>query len=98
MTRVSAVLLAFAAFATTHAFGEAAAPASPAPTPEYRLVWADEFDVDGPPDATKWTYEHGFVRNRELQWYQPEIARCEGGRLIIEARRESKPNPRHEAG
>ncbi len=71
--------------------------ATPA-APEYRLVWSDEFDRDGRPDPAKWTYEHGFERNKELQWYQPENARCEGGLLVIEARRESKPNPQHEPG
>lgn len=60
----------------------------------YELVWADEFDVDGRPDPSRWTYEEGFVRNRERQWYQPENARCEGGLLIIEGRRERKENPR----
>jgi beta-glucanase (GH16 family) len=65
---------------------------------EYKMVWADEFDKDGWPDTTNWGYEHGFVRNEELQWYQPENARCENGLLIIEARREEKPNPRYRAG
>ena len=23
----------------------------------YRLVWADEFDQDGPPDAQNWSFE-----------------------------------------
>lgn len=64
----------------------------------YKLVWADEFDVEGEPDPAKWTYERGFVRNRELQWYQPENASCEGGRLVIEGRRERKPNPGHGKG
>ena len=27
-----------------------------------RLVWADEFDVDGRPDPDNWTFERGFVR------------------------------------
>ena len=62
---------------------------------EYKLVWADEFDKDGPPDPCNWTYERGFVRNQELQWYQPDNARCENGLLIIEGRRERKPNPRY---
>jgi beta-glucanase (GH16 family) len=61
----------------------------------FRLVWADEFHADGPPDAANWNYERGFVRNEELQWYQPENARCEGGHLIIEARRERVKNPRY---
>src|SRR6478735_7739119 len=67
------------------------------PAPAYELVWADEFDRDGRPDPAKWTYETGFVRNDELQWYQPENARCEGGLLIIESRRERKPNPSYDA-
>ena len=61
----------------------------------YKLVWADEFNKDGQPEPEKWTYEQGFVRNRELQWYQPDNARCENGLLIIEGRRERKRNPRY---
>jgi beta-glucanase (GH16 family) len=60
---------------------------------DYQLVWADEFDVDGPPNPSNWVYEHGFVRNDELQWYQPANARCAGGLLVIEARRERASNP-----
>ena len=59
----------------------------------YELVWADEFDKDGSPDPCNWTYERGFVRNQELQWYQPDNARCENGLLIIEGRRQRKANP-----
>jgi beta-glucanase (GH16 family) len=62
---------------------------------ELKLVWSDEFDKDGRPDPNNWTYERGFVRNQELQWYQPENARCENGMLIIEGRRERKQNPRY---
>ncbi len=64
----------------------------------YKLVWADEFETDGPPDADNWTFENGFVRNQELQWYQPDNARCENGFLIIEGRRERKKNPNHNPG
>src|SRR5262249_54797509 len=46
-------------------------------SPGWELVWADEFDVDGRPNPSNWTYEIGFVRNEELQWYQPENAVCE---------------------
>lgn len=67
-------------------------------TAAYDLVWADEFDDEGRPDPARWTYETGFVRNEELQWYQPDNAWCEGGRLIIEARRERRSNPGHDAG
>ncbi len=55
------------------------------------LVWADEFDSPGLPDKSKWDYEEGFVRNRELQYYtraRLENARVEGGNLVIECRKE----------
>lgn len=64
----------------------------------YTLVWADEFNKDGQPDSANWTYENGFVRNEELQWYQPENAICKNGILVIEAKRESKPNPLYAEG
>ena len=43
--------------------------------PTMRLVWADEFSTPGRPDPSNWVYESGFVRNKELQWYQPDNAR-----------------------
>src|SRR5262249_32017728 len=61
----------------------------------YRLVWSDEFNKDGPLNDADWGYEIGFVRNQELQWYQRENAVCKDGDLVIEARRESRPNPRY---
>jgi beta-glucanase (GH16 family) len=64
-------------------------------SPGWELVWADEFDVDGRPNPSNWTYETGFVRNEELQWYQPENAICANGRLVITARRERVANPHH---
>ena len=64
----------------------------------WRLVWEDEFDGAPCPDSASWRYESGFVRNEELQWYQPENARCEHGYLVIEGRRERRPNPRYQAG
>ena len=45
------------------------------------LVWSDEFDGVGPPDEQKWSFEEGFVRNQELQWYQPDNAIQESGLL-----------------
>lgn len=65
---------------------------------DWKLVWSDEFDRDGKPDPAKWTYETGFVRNQELQWYQPENARCGKGLLIVEGRRERKKNPDFQPG
>jgi beta-glucanase (GH16 family) len=64
---------------------------------DHKLVWADEFNKDGPLDERDWAYERGFVRNQELQWYQPENAVCKDGFLVIEARKERKPNPRYVA-
>ena len=66
----------------------------------WKLVWSDEFDQDGAPDPAKWTYEEGFVRNRELQFYtkgRTENARVQNGNLILEARHEEFPNPRYQA-
>ncbi|MCA1196643.1 glycoside hydrolase family 16 protein [Sphingomonas sp. R647] len=64
--------------------------------PRYQLVWADEFDRDGLPDATKWSWDTHANKagwyNNELQYYaadRAENARVENGRLIITARRES---------
>jgi len=84
------VAAAASAIARPHARGQARAG--------YVLDWADEFDRDGAPDPANWTYERGFVRNQELQWYQPENARVEGGALVIEGRRERRPNPAYQAG
>ena len=64
-------------------------------TDGYMLVWHDEFEVDGPPNAQNWTFEEGFVRNNELQWYQPQNAWCRNGILTITARMESRPNPNY---
>ena len=62
-------------------------------TNDWKLIWHDEFETNGPPDPANWNYERGFVRNNELQWYQPENAVCTNGLLVIEARREHQPNP-----
>lgn len=80
-----------AAAATASSFALASAAGIPAPdinqNDEWRLVWSDEFNNDGPLDSTVWNYEKGFVRNNEAQWYQPENAICRDGKLIIEARK-----------
>jgi beta-glucanase (GH16 family) len=55
----------------------------------WKLVWSDEFDQPTAcPDPANWGYEHGLVRNNELQFYQPDNASCQDGLLTIEARRE----------
>ena len=60
---------------------------------EWKLVWSEEFNTDGPYNADVWESEKGFVRNHEDQWYQGENARQENGYLVIEARREHRENP-----
>ena len=92
--RLSTALLIVIAMlhAAAHAADEPGAPEG------YKLVWSDEFNADGPPDPKNWTYERGFVRNEEAQWYQPENARCENGLLIIEARKERIKNPNFVTG
>ncbi len=65
---------------------------------EYTLIWSDEFDEDGKPNPAYWSFENGFVRNQELQWYQDDNAYCKDGVLIIEGRRENKPNPLYVKG
>ena len=63
-------------------------------TNDWKLVWSDEFNANGAPDPANWNYERGFVRNEELQLYQPENAFCTNGLLVIEARPEHRRNPR----
>ena len=64
--------------------------------PGYKLVWSDEFDVDGLPNPANWAYDTGMNKagwhNHELQYYsgpRKENAVVHGGRLIISARKES---------
>ena len=57
------------------------------------LVWSDEFDGNGLPDSSKWTYEEGYIRNKELQYYtraNKKNVRKDKGILVIEARKEKK--------
>ena len=71
-------------------------PVNPPRDSGYKLVWSDEFDTPGAPDPSKWRSETGFERNQELQWYQAANSKCEGGFLVIEARREQVKNPDHD--
>jgi beta-glucanase (GH16 family) len=57
-----------------------------------KLVWSDEFDQNGLPDETKWSYEEGYLRNNEMQYYtarRSENAKVENGNLVITARNDS---------
>lgn len=60
----------------------------------WNLVWADEFDAPGLPDASKWSYDvgGGGYGNEELQYYtdaRAENASVAGGVLTITARKEN---------
>lgn len=63
----------------------------------YTLVFQDEFDYVGEPDARRWNFETGFIRNNEPQWYQKENARVDNGVLTITTRKEHVKNPNYDA-
>lgn len=67
---------------------------------DWQLVWSEEFNQDGRLDSTVWNYETGYARNEEVQWYQPDNARCRDGRLVIEARKVDglRENPHYVPG
>ncbi len=74
-------------------------PTNPVRQSEWKQVWSDEFNTDGLPDTTVWSYDNGFARNEEAQWYQKGNAYCKDGKLIIEVRKEEgRKNPWYEAG
>src|SRR5690606_34276583 len=70
-------------------------------SPEWQLVWSDEFSKEGLPDPAKWSYDTGNGcpdlcgwGNNELQFYtdRKENARVQNGFLILEAHREAMEN------
>jgi beta-glucanase (GH16 family) len=66
----------------------------PIPNGYSRLAFHDEFDGEGLPDASKWSYEEGYIRNGEMQYYT--VAREENcyqkdGYLHIVCRNDSLP-------
>jgi beta-glucanase (GH16 family) len=93
---VSGALFIVGGATMTDGTPEATAAGQPGANDGWKLVWSDEFDTPGRPDPRNWTYESGFIRNDELQWYQPENAWCQDGLLIIEGRRERKRNPNYQ--
>ena len=64
----------------------------------WKLVWRDEFNEARCPSRSKWSFEHGFVRNGELQWYQPQNASCRDGVLILKARRDREAESAYRPG
>lgn len=74
--------------------------ASNRPDRSRKLIWNDEFNVQGLPDATKWNYDTGGsgFGNEEAQFYTKDLlenARVENGKLIIEARKENRENKKY---
>src|ERR1035437_8775081 len=72
-------------------------PGKPKVIKGMKLVWNEEFNNTGKPDSAFWRYEKGFVRNQEIQWYQPDNANCADGILLIEGRREQFNNPNYDS-
>ena len=71
----------------------------PEASDRWSLVWQDEFDYEGPPDATKWNVENWPARvvNDEDQAYtsRPKNVRVEDGYLVIEAHKEDYDNAKY---
>jgi len=50
------------------------------------VIIGDEFEQDGRL-SSQWSYEHGYIRNNEAQWYQEDNATVHDGVLDIEGRK-----------
>ncbi|MFH0842633.1 MAG: glycoside hydrolase family 16 protein [Bacteroidota bacterium] len=103
MKRINSVILLFFICSSANLFSQKPDPfrpdfSSPPEVPGMILVWNEEFNVDVKPHPSSWRYEIGYVRNQELQWYQPDNARITGGLLIIEGRKQRIKNPYYTAG
>ncbi|MDC3132601.1 glycoside hydrolase family 16 protein [Flavobacteriaceae bacterium] len=75
---------------------------SNSPNPSNVLVWSDEFDVDGPIDATKWFHQTqlppgGSWYNKEVQHYTDRLENSyvKGGVLNIVAKKETFKDQGH---
>ncbi len=88
-------LVAGAVLLTSRSLGSPHAESN-GPPPGYRLVWSDEFEKEGLPDATKWSYDTeanatGWY-NHEQQYYAAsrlKSSRVKAGKLVLTARKES---------
>lgn len=63
---------------------------------KYQTVWQEDFDTDGAINTDDWNTSTGFIRNNEMQWYQPENVWIEDGVMVFEGRKEHKPNPNYD--
>jgi beta-glucanase (GH16 family) len=90
---------------TTSAADAPPPPETLKPPPGWQLAWSDEFDVDGLPDPRKWGNDTAFNKqgwfNHEQQYYsapRAENAVVRDGRLVITARKETRPDARDWGG
>lgn len=74
------------------------ATAAGAAVADWKLEHAIDFASGQALDPAFWSYETGFLRNQEQQYYQPANVRVGEGFLRIEARRERVANAAHRAG
>ncbi|HEY8064158.1 MAG TPA: acyltransferase family protein [Methylosinus sp.] len=58
-----------------------------------RLVHEEDFSRAGALDENFWSYESGFIRNREAQYYRPSNVFVANGALVLEGRAEGVVNP-----
>lgn len=79
-----------------HIFTTTPPGGGPPPQDDFtNLKWSDEFNVDGAPDPTKWTYDIGRGNNGwgngEEQYYtnRSSNVKIEGGNLVITAKKEN---------
>ena len=47
---------------------------------EWKLIWSDEFNESGLPNAARWNYDSGAVYNNERQLYTRAEGKRPGGR------------------
>jgi beta-glucanase (GH16 family) len=57
-----------------------------------RLIHVEDFSLSTTYDASFWTAETGFFRNKEAQYYQPANVSVKDGALVLEGRREPASN------
>jgi licheninase len=94
MTRLSIILILLLLGCDSSSSQDDAVDEQPGDIEGWTLVWNDEFEGEGLPDASKWSYNvggHGWG-NDELQNYTENRlrnARLENGNLVIEAVKES---------
>jgi len=66
-----------------------------------RLIWGDEFNYTGLPDSSRWSYEDGYIRNEEEQYYtrnRKQNAWVHDGVLEIKCIREPFKNDFYKRG